>query len=258
MVRTRTDATKAGWTAFDDPEGKFSSGIPDLDRLMDGGFRRGSFALFTTDATVAIDDLRLLFTPTWLNFLHHSRGMIAVLPAQESPGAFRAALLAHTSRRLFDSRVRVVDYVGEGDDAPYVVALGSMGNLVDKPTKRKAAMAKMAAAEKAAQGARRRQFMEFVALEIMETLVGGEKAATMYLHGVKRTRAVGNLGIAVARPGLRCLDAARSMMDFELGLRRTDVGLEITGVRPRFSSHVVVADPARGSPYVALVPTPPP
>jgi len=246
------------WKPVADPDGRFSSGIPDLDRLLGGGFRRGSFALFNTDASVASEDLHLLWTPIWINFLHQSRGIIAVLPARESPASFRSAVLAHVSRRLFDSRVRIVDYVGEDDDAPYVVSLRGLSG--PPRGSRKAAMEgmrKMEAAAKAAGGSRGRPFLEFTALEILETIAGPEGASRMYLFGVKRTRAVGNLGIAVARPGLQIVDGVRSMMDYEFGLRRTELGLEISGVRPSFSAHVVVLDRPRGGPHVALVPSPP-
>jgi GvpD gas vesicle protein len=258
MPSASMKAEERSWTPIVDPVGRFSSGIPDLDRLLGGGYRRGSFALFTQDASVTLDDLHLLFAPVWINFLHRSRGMIAVLPAQESPSSFRSALLPYVSRRLFDSRVRVVDYVGEGGEAPYIATLrGVMGSGSKGEKSRRKAMEQMALAEKAAQGARGRPFIEFNALEIIETIAGAEVAARMYLHGIKRTRMVGNLGLAVARPGLKVLDAVRSMVDYEILLRHPEVGLVISGLRPRFPEHVVILDQSRGRPHVALIPSPP-
>ena len=250
----------AEWEPIADPDGKFSSGIADLDRLLGGGFRRGSFSLYTLDGTFSLEELHLLFTPTWLNFLYQSRGLLAVLPAQESPSGFRARLLEHVSRRRFDSRVRIVDYVGEDDEAPYVTSL--RGSWPEGPgtkvaARRTKSIAQMNAAEKAVQGARGRPYIELIALEIMESIAGPEKASRMFLFGVKRARQVGNLGIALARPGLGVVDAARSMMDYEFALRHTEVGLTIAGVRPAFPAHVVIPDWARGRPHVALIPTPP-
>jgi GvpD gas vesicle protein len=154
---------KAGtpsWEPIEDPEGKFSSGIPDLDRVLEVGYRRGGFALFTIDGTVTVEELHLLFTPTWINFLYQSRGLPAVLPAQGSPSSFRGLLLEHISRRLLDSRVRIVDYVGEDDEAPYVTSIRvSIGAGAKSRKNATDAMREMVLAEKAVQGARGRPFI---------------------------------------------------------------------------------------------------
>ena len=74
------------WKSLPDPEGRYSPGILDFDRLLDGGFPNGSFALFTTDETVGTHDLDLLLFPILLNTLYHSRGIMTILPSRDSPG----------------------------------------------------------------------------------------------------------------------------------------------------------------------------
>lgn len=236
------------WIPIADPEGRFSTGTADLDRRLGGGFARGSVALFHTDETVTPEDRDLVFFPTILNFLYQSRGMIAVLPARDSPHGFRARLTRYATRRRFDTRVRIVDYVGEDDDAPYVVSLRPL--RAGKPN-----MEKMEAAEKAAQGDRKRCFLEMNAFEVIEMLVGPEDAAKMFFHGIKRARMVGNLVLGILRPGLGCADAVRGMADVELALHRDGDGLHVRGLRPAFPDHLVLADPERGLPHVRLAPT---
>lgn len=250
--RTTADQEANGWTALDDPEGRYSTGIPDFDRLLGGGYQRGSLALFTLEESVGPDDLDRILVPTFLNFLHHSRGMIAVLPARDNPAAFRSRLTRYTTRRRFDSRVRIVDYVGEAEPAPYVVPLDG----INKPRRRTAQMRRMADAEKAAQGIRGKSFLELNAFEVIETLVGPETAARMFLFGIKRARTVGNLVIGLLRPGLKTADSVRANADAEFLLRREEVGLTLRGVHPTFGAHVVAADPVRGLPYTSFVPTP--
>lgn len=243
-------SAESEWTPVDDRPGRYSSGIPDFDGLLDGGFRQGSLALFELDEHVATEELDRLLAPTLLNFLHHSRGIIAVLPARDSPAGFRQRLLRHTSRRRFDSRVRVVDYVGESDPAPYVVDL----TRATDPKRAKVLMARMAAAERAAQGVRGKSFLELNAFEILETIAGPETAARMYLHGIKRARAVSNLVIGLLRPGLKIAEAVRAMADVELSLSVEEVGLVLRGIQPRFPAHVVVVDRALGAPHVGFEP----
>lgn len=240
------------WTPTDDPDGRYSSGIADLDRLLGGGFVRGSLALFELDGSVGTDDLDRLLTPMLLNFLYHSRGVIAVLPSRDSPAAFRRRLIRFASRRRFDSRVRVIDYVGEAEPAPYVVDLARATD----PKRAKLMMARMAAAERAAQGGRGRSFLELNAFEVAEMVAGPDAAAKMFLYGVKRARSVSNLVIGLLRPGLRVSDAVRAMADTHFQLRHEEVGLTLRGVRPSFPGHVVVPDTARGEPHLTFVPSP--
>lgn len=245
---------RAPWHPRTDPEGRFSTGIPDFDRLLDGGPRRGSIALFSPDGSIGTPDLHLLLTPIWLNFLHQSRGILAILPARESPGGFREDLLRFTTRRLFDSRVRVVDYVGEAEPAPYVVPLVESIRARSTPKDTRIAMERMEGAERAVRGARGRPILEWNALEVLETLVGIERASKMYFLGAKRARAVGNLMVTLARPGLGVFEAARGLADYEFDLSHSELGLEIRGRRPEFGRHLVVPDRKLGSPHVEFVP----
>jgi hypothetical protein len=250
-----------GWEPIPDPEDRFSTGTIDFDRLVGGGFQRGSLALFRMDETVGTEDLDLLLFPTLLNALYQSRGVMAILPSRDSPHDFRARLTRHVTRRRFDSRVRIMDYVGEDEGPPYVV---TMNSKIPDPTRRPlqsskeraAAVAKAVAAERAVQGHHTKPFIELVAFEVFETLMGAEPAMRTYFHGVKRTRQMGNLGIGLLGPGLGCAAGVRRMADTEFELRREEVGLIIRGVRPSFSSCVVTGDPQAGPPHVAFVPKP--
>jgi hypothetical protein len=249
------------WTPIPDPEGRFSTGIPDFDRLLGGGFPRGSLAVLELDDTIGLDDLDLLLFPTILNLLHQSRGVIAVLPSRDSPHGFRARLSRFVTRRRFDNRVRVIDYVGENEGPAYVVNIKSLRMSASRPgppapKELEGDAAKMVEAEKAAQGNRKKSFLELYAFEILDTLVGAEKARQMFFFGIKRARNAGNLVIGLLGPGVECAAAVRAMADSEFVLHRDEVGLIVRGVRPSFPSYVVTTDRQAGPPHVAFVPRP--
>ena len=124
------------------------------------------------------------------------------------------------------------------------------------PKEKRVALAKVVAAERAVRGGRGKRFLEVTAFEVFDTLLGPEKASQRFFHGVKRTRQIGNLGVRILGPGLRCAAAVRRMMDTEFALHRDDVGLIIRGVRPAFSSYVVTRDLYAGPPHLAFVPRP--
>jgi hypothetical protein len=261
MARSQARASKpGGWASIADPPDRFSSGIADFDRLLGGGFGRGSFALFNLDSTVRQEDLDRLFFPTFLNALYQSRGIITVLPSRDSPRAFRSRMLRHVTRRRFDARVRVIEYVGEDEGPPYVVSLASMRGGADHSAKGSRAlgndMKKMVDAERAAQGDRKRPYVEVMAFEVADTLVGSEQALKMFFNGIKRSRAVGNLLIGLLGPGLGSAAGVKRMADSEFELRRDELGLTIRGIYPAFSGHLVVEDPTAGAPRVAFVPRP--
>jgi len=249
-----------GWKPIPDPEGRYSTGIPDFDRLLGGGFHRGSLALFTLDETVGIDDLDLLLFPTFLNNLYQSRGMIAMLPARDAPHEFRTRLTRYVTRRRFDTRVRVVDYVGEDEGSPYVVNLNTGGSDPRRGARsakeKRAALAKMVEAERVVQGGRKKPFLELTAFEVFETLMGADQATRVFYFGVKRTRMIGNLGIGLLGPRLGCAAGVRRMADTEFELHRDEVGLIVRGVRPAFTGCVVTVDRSAGPPHVAFVPQP--
>jgi hypothetical protein len=249
--RVKVAHKPAEWRPVPDSEGHYSTGIPDFDRLLGGGFRRGSYALYTIDETVGTEDLDLLLFPTFLNVLYQSRGIIAMLPSRDSPHDFRTRLTRYVTRRRFDSRVRIPEYVGEDEGPPYVVSLDISG-----PKARDRATAKMVEAEKAVRGGRKKSFLEFTAFEIFDTLMGSEGATKLFFHGIKRTRMMENLGIGLLGPGLGCAASVRRMADTEFELHRDAVGLVIRGVRPSFSSHLVTDDLRGGPPHVAFVPRP--
>ncbi|MFZ1023722.1 MAG: gas vesicle protein GvpD basic region 2 domain-containing protein [Thermoplasmata archaeon] len=263
--RVRIVKEAKSWTPIPDPEDRYSSGIPDFDRLLGGGFQRGSLALFEMDETVGQDDLDLLLFPTILNLLYQSRGVIAVLPSADSPHDFRTRMSRFVTRRRFDNRVRVVDYTGEDEGPAYVVSLKGMQsnpkrvgkpNWSSNPKVIQEDVTKMRAAERAAQGNRKKSYLELNAIEVADTLAGGEAASRMFFFGVKRARSERNLVIGLLTPGVECAAVIRRMADTKFALHRDEVGLVIRGLRPSFPSYVVSGDHPAGPPHVAFVPRP--
>ncbi len=247
------------WKPIPDTEERFSTGTADFDRLVSGGFPRGGTALFTIDETVGLEDLDLILSPTYLNFLYQSRGIMAALPSRDSPHRFRARLIRYVSRRRFDSRVRIVDYAGEDEGLSYVVNirgphLSPKGGPDEKTRER--AIAQMVTAERAVRGSRGKPFLELTNFELFDVLLGTQTALRMYFHGIKRTRTLGNLGIGILATGLGVEAGVRRMADMEFDLHRDEVGLIIRGVRPSFRGHVVAPDPTLPAPHVAFVPRP--
>ncbi|MCI4348706.1 MAG: hypothetical protein L3J93_00580 [Thermoplasmata archaeon] len=239
-------ASPSVWRPVSDPERFYSTGIPDFDRLLEGGFRRGSFNAFEIDMNVGIDDYYMLFTPTFLNFLTQSRGIIAVLAAGESPEKLRDTLVRQTAPNVFDQRVRIVDYTASETEESYIVPMAHYG--------REEATQVMVTAEKAVRGPQQKPFLEYTSFDTLESLMGDQVAIRMYFHGVRRTKLVGNLGIGLLKPGLLVASEILNMMDTYFRVTNIDNAPCIYGIRPRTTIYSISYDPQAGSPHAKLTP----
>jgi len=65
-----------------DPPGKFSSGCAELDRILGGGYERGSTILLEVEHWISTIQYQMVISPTIWNFLSHGRAVIIV----PSPG----------------------------------------------------------------------------------------------------------------------------------------------------------------------------
>ncbi len=234
------------WKPVNDPERYYSTGIPDFDKILGGGFRRGSVNAFEVDVNVGIDDYYLLFTPTFLNFLAQGRGLIAVLAAGESPQRLRETLIRHVPANTFDTRVRIPDYTAAETEDPYILPMARFG--------RDEALRAMVTAQKAVAGPDRKPFMEYTAFDTFESLMGDQVAIRMYFQGVARTKHVGNLGIGLLKPGLLVSSEVLNMMDTYFRIINVDNAPCIYGIRPRTTIYSISPDPEKGSPHAILTP----
>ncbi len=244
--RNHTPTAQGMWKPSADSERFYSTGIPDFDQLLGGGFRRGSFNAFEVDVNVGIDDYYMLFTPTYLNFLAQGRGAIAVLAAGESPEKLRETLTRHTPPNVFDTRVRICDYAANETEESYIVPMARFG--------RDDALRAMVTATKAARGPEQKPFIEYTSFDTLESLMGDQVAIRMYFNGVQQTKLVGNLGIGLLKPGLLVSSEILNMMDTYFRIINIDNAPCIYGIRPRTTIHAISPDPEKGAPYAKLTP----
>lgn len=234
------------WHPVGDSDRHYSTGIPDFDQLLGGGYRRGSFNAFEIDVNVGIDDYYMLFLPTFLNFLTQSRGMIAILAAGESHDKLRDSITKSSPPHLFDTRVRIADYTATETEQSYIVPMARFG--------RDEAMRAMVTAEKAARGPEQKPILEYTAFDTLESLMGDQAAIRMYFHGVQRAKLVGNLGIGLLKPGLLMSSEILNMMDTYFRIINIDNAPCVYGIRPRTRIYAISRDGEKGPPHTRLTP----
>lgn len=235
------------WRAVPDSEKTYSTGTPDFDALLGGGFRKGSYNGFEIDVNVSIDDYYLLFVPPFLNFLAQGRGILGILAGGESPEKLRELLTTYVPPSTFDNRVRITDYFATETQSSYIIPMGRAG--------REDGMRALQAAERAVRGgAEQKPFIEYTAFDTLEYLQGDQLAIKNLFIGVERTKILGNLGIGLLKPGLLVTSEIINMMDTYFRIINIDNSPCIYGIRPRTMVYSIAVDFEKGPPYARLTP----
>ena len=244
--RVTTGPASTPWTSVRDPPRYYSTGIPDFDSLLGGGYQTGSYNGFEIDVNVSIDDYYLLFVPAFLNFLSQGRGIMGILAGGESPERLRQILTAYVPPETFDNRVRFTDYFNTESSLPYVLPLGRVG--------REDAIRTLSVADRAVRGADQKPIMEYTAFDTLEYLQGDAPAIRGLFIGMERTKLRGDVGIGLLKPGLVVTSEIINMMDTYFRVVKIDNSPCIYGIRPRTMIYSISIDSRKGVPYTTLTP----
>jgi KaiC/GvpD/RAD55 family RecA-like ATPase len=94
------------WNPIEEKGSRISSGIMDLDRLLDGGLERGSITLIELKRGIPISIIRILEQSLVANFISQDRGVLWVPTRKASPEAARKQMLEIVEEEQFDRLVR--------------------------------------------------------------------------------------------------------------------------------------------------------
>ncbi|UCF09106.1 MAG: hypothetical protein JSW28_05350, partial [Thermoplasmata archaeon] len=120
------DHTKGnGWEVKPDTDFHYSTGINDLDGLLGGGFRKGSYNVIEIGHKVSSEEYHSIIIPILLNFINQDRGVVAVLTGGDHAETTRAELVPFMPEEHFDRYVRIADYFIASSSKPYIMALGT-------------------------------------------------------------------------------------------------------------------------------------
>ena len=237
------------WDPIPDPPGKYSTGTPDLDVLLGGGFRKGSYNVLELDPHVSLDDFYLLMRPIWMNFTMHGRGIVGVLVGGDTPDHIMKDatrfLGEEKAFELAEKHIRIVDYFSEEDDRPFVMPMAG------KDTDEIIEMYTENISKLRGDG---RPLMDYVGFDTIEYLRGDDIAIKDLLSTVSRTKRSDDIGLCVVRPGLKLTQEIMNLADTYIRLFVRDRVLFVYGVKPKTGIYAVVVDEEKGLPHVRLEP----
>lgn len=232
---------KTVWESTPHPPGHYSSGIPELDGVLGGGFRRGQYVMIEASFEVSEEMLMLLLRPAILNFIQNDGVVFITPPGGETPESIYADLTRFLPEGVLEDHVRFIDYFR-----------ASPGNhLVIPMTDRSSQRVYKTALEELTQGYTR-PLMDLVGLDTLEYRMG----TTATPHDLLRTRVFirsrGYLGISIARPDLSLTRAVANFSDLVFKYRLVNNTPLFYGVKPPTGVMVPTVDTEKGLPAVKL------
>lgn len=114
----QTGTRDGTWDPLANSKSKFSTGIDDLDRILSGGYNRGSVIHLDLGPDLSRDAWSVLTLPTIRNFLAQEMGVAVVPPREGSPGLLYNDLSTVLSPQVFNTHCHVfTTYAGPSGDA---------------------------------------------------------------------------------------------------------------------------------------------
>ena len=234
------------WESKEDPEGRYSTGIEDLDDILGGGCSKGSYNVFEVKENVSNDEYMLIIRPLFLNFLTSGRGILATLSGGTHPEILKKDLVRFVPKDIFDDRFRIVDYFSYQSDEKYMMALGGkkrdeLGKIYTKNIR-----------EISDNGTS--PILDYTGFDTVEYLRGDEIAIRELLEAVSNTKVSQNLGIGIVKHGLKLSSEIKNMADTYIEITSVNNTPCIYGIKPKTGIYAIVPHEEKGSPYISLIP----
>jgi KaiC/GvpD/RAD55 family RecA-like ATPase len=225
-----------------DPPGSFSSGIPDLDELLGGGYPKGVTVMLEATQKLRSQEHQLFYLPTIANFMVQGRGAV-VLPG---PGVdaelLRRRILEYgltedeVNRLLRVLQLRVTV---DGEPKPYVSVLpgkdaekeyAEVLSVYDKLVKDTGHPA-----------------LSVVAMDTMSDIFGSDASEYALSVDATRMRNRGALEIVVSKPGIKALvEKVSATSDVHLKLAREYGVTLLSGIKPMTNLYGAEFDASKG------------
>jgi KaiC/GvpD/RAD55 family RecA-like ATPase len=235
-----------GWEVKPDTEFHYSTGINDLDSLLQGGFKKGSYNVIEIGSKVSNEEYHSIVVPILLNFVKQDRGIVAVLTGGNHAETTREELVPFTTEEHFDKYVRIADYFIGTSKKPYIMALGTR-NKEEALKTWKENLASL-------RGDENKPILDYTGFDTLEYLRGDTIAIKDLLNAVAKTKISQDLGLGIIKPGLKLTQEIQNMADTYMKIVDINKCPCIYGIKPKTMIFAIVTDPKRGFPHVNLVP----
>jgi KaiC/GvpD/RAD55 family RecA-like ATPase len=244
------------WRPVMPTDGLISSGIEDLDAILGGGFRPGSYVVMVAGAGVTLADTYLFTHAVVSNFLSQRQGVIYLpsggVDSEEVIGSLQPYLKKTDleTLRVAEELKRDEPVLGLDKVSKYTILLsGGQNNIENDTYILFAALSelKRLTGEKPVLGVMGYDTMESKYSDVPDKLYNEIGFAIM------RTRSSGDITFAVGKPNMTILPKILDMVDWHFYLTRENGTLLFQGIKPGTALYGVEVDVSGGCPKAKLV-----
>jgi circadian clock protein KaiC len=231
-----------------DAEDYFSSGSPDVDEMLGGGYPRGSTVLFEVGDGVSSAHYHLLGYPIVWNFMAHGRGVVITPSAGVDHSLVkRRAVAGGFTEEEVNRLLRVYTRYRPKVAEPYVVTFKGLNPLEDFEERFKLELELM---ERTGQ-----PVLDVNGADMLIDAYGPAGALTYLKACATKAREVGGLCVIILKPGYpRLAKILASMADVHLKFTRRHRVVFVYGVRPTTGLYALEMDTSEGYPMPKLTP----
>lgn len=224
---------------------KISTGIMDFDRILGGGYQKGSFNLFEITSGVG-DSFYSLLVPTFINHLNLGRRLVS-MPSEGTSVETEKSMI-----KPFCGEYRFKDqFVGfelcETDDRIPVYVEPLTGDVAKD-------METFWSVKQEHSGQSSAPLLDYVGLDTMEYNYGVEDISRVIGMMASRIKTTRNVVLAVAKYGQKITESVAHMSTTHWKFENIDKTLVVYGIVPKTGLYVVEMIFEQGFPQVTLSP----
>jgi KaiC/GvpD/RAD55 family RecA-like ATPase len=223
----------------------YSTGIPGLDQILGGGFKKGSYNVIEVEDNVTFQEYMVIIRAIILNFLAQDLGVISVLSGGNHPEAIRNDFTRFIDKKQFDDHMRITDYFNSESKENYIMALG---------VNRDEALKILSGTIARLRGKNNKPIMNFTGLDTLEYLRGEDIAIKELLTGVGSIKVSNDVGLGLIKPGLKLTQSIKNMADTYLKIIDIDKCCCIFGEKPQTPIYAVTPDDSKNILGIELTP----
>jgi len=240
---------KGKFKPIPDQLGRFSTGSEDLDRLLDGGYVKGSTVLFEIGRNVSTAQYHLVISPTPWNFLA-KRAAVIVAPSSgvDYSIVWKRAAESGLPEELLNRHLRVCTFRPLAlKREPYVIEFE--GKNIDEDFEVYLKVATRLRKET------NRPILNIVGIDRLLANYGTSDVLKILNSSATIIREYGDLGVFLLKPGYpRVSEILNAIVDVHFKIVREHGALFIYGLKPRTRLNFLEMDVSKGYPLPKLTP----
>ena len=224
---------------------KISTGSPDFDEILGGGYQKGSFNLFEITSGVG-DAFYSLLLPTFINHINMGRYLLSMPTEGTSVETEKRMISPFTGEQNFyncftgfeirDQQARIASYV-----EPFS---GNIYKDMELFHKIKHEVMRQSTSP----------LLDYIGLDSMEYNYGWDNVGAIIGQMASITKTTENVVLAVAKHGQKITESVSHMATTHWKFENIDKSIVMIGIVPKTGMFIVQMDFSAGCPQVRLIP----